>query len=49
VPFFLAIFLALLLEDVWSAMTIAERLLLVFALVSVFLLVFRKKVWEILR
>lgn len=49
VPFILAIFLALLLEDMWDELLLEHQLLTVFSLVMILLLVYRKKVKQILR
>jgi hypothetical protein len=49
VPFILAIFLALLLEDVWESMTLEQQLGLLVGLVMILLLIYRKKVKELLR
>lgn len=44
VPFILAIFLALLLEDFWNEMSFEERIMLVLVLIMTLLFIYRKKV-----
>lgn len=48
VPFILAIFLALLLEDLWDELALEHQLMTVILLVVVLLLVYQKKVWKLL-
>lgn len=48
VPFVLAIVFALLLEDMWDSMMWEHQIATVLVLVLMLLLVYRKKVWNIL-
>jgi undecaprenyl pyrophosphate phosphatase UppP len=49
IPFVLAIFLALALEDMYDSLPLEHRILTLGLLIFAILLIYRKKVWKILQ